>query len=498
MTTKQGFWARLKSAGQLLFSGYDAISNSRFRKTRGFQTIRPEEEELNPYDRDKLVAELMHMKRNNPIIKSIARLKKTDVVGAGILPQPDTNNIDFNQQLIDLWGEWSDDPEVTGQFNMAQVQQELASTPLIFGDCGVLLTKEGQLQLIDGSRIGDPQAASLGTYATNPDKNGVIVNAVGRPTAYRIGSRVNGQLRDIQTVPASDFLLYFMRMRPEQWRGIPRLAPCVDAIQDIQEYEQIEMVAAKVSASLSAVVKRSNAVQFEIADRQDPGEQDAMGRLEQFEPGSVYYLEPGEDVTTIASNGRPNVNAIEWLTFRLRQIGAAIGIPYEFLMQDIGKSSFSAAQGVVLQYQSAIEDEQRSLIQFCDKIYRWKLNGWVAAGTLKIPNDVPVPYRVRWQPPRFRWINRASQVDSDIRYLQLGAMSLDDVASQFGDSAQNIMRQKARNIVDAKEIAEQYDIDDYRELFNQMETFANANFVDLLNMAKQPQTPDTTNEEDRT
>jgi len=393
--------------------------------------------------------------------------------------------VDFNQRVIDMWAEWCHDCEVTGQMDMTGVQQELASSPIIFGDCGLLLTRDGKVQLIDGSRIGDPLRASLPPIATNPDKNGVIVNDVGRPIAYKIGTRVNGELRNIKEVPASNFLLFFMRMRPEQWRGVPRLAPCVNAIQDMAEYEQIEMIAAKVSASLSAVVKRNNSVQFEIADRMEASEQDDMGRLEQFEPGSVYYLEPGEDVTTIASNGRPNANAIDWLQFKLRGVGAAIGIPYEFLMQDIGKSSFSAAQGVVLQYQSAIEDEQRALIQFLDKVYRWKIGAWVSSGALQIPSDVPSPFSVRWQPPRFRWINRASQVESDIRYLQLGAMSLDDVASQFGDSAQNILRQKARNIVDAKLIAEEYDIDDWRELFNQMETFANVNFADLLAMKSQ-------------
>ena len=82
MTATSGFWARLKTAGKFLFSGYDAVTNSRFRKTRGTQMIRPEEEELAPYDRDKLVADLLGMKRNNPVVKSICRLKKTDVIGA--------------------------------------------------------------------------------------------------------------------------------------------------------------------------------------------------------------------------------------------------------------------------------------------------------------------------------------------------------------------------------------------------------------------------------
>lgn len=488
-------WGRLKTAARYAF-GYDAVTTSRFRKNlMGSGLIRSEEAELDPYDRDKLVAALLDMKRNNPIVKSICTLKETDVVGSGIRPQPTTYSEPFNDKLGDLWEEWAEDPTVTGQMTMQALQQQLASAPLIFGDIGVLKTRDGLLQIFDGARIGETSGYMT---STSPDKNGVIVDRVGRPTHYKIGTRVNGTLTDLKEVPAENFQLFFHRMRPEQWRGVPALAPCFNSLEDVDEFVQIEMVAAKVAASLSAVVKRSNSVQFEIANREAEQQQDSEGRLESFEPGSVYYLDPGEDVSTISANGRPNANAIDFLNWRLRAIGAAVGIPYEFLLNDIGKSSFSASQGVVLQYQNGLENDQRQIAQFMTGIYRWKVAEWVADGRIAIPSEVENPFRVRWQPPRFRWINRAAQVDADIRYLQLGALSLDDVASQFGDTARNIMRQKARNIEQAKQLAVEFGLEDWRELFNPYQTFANANFVELLAQTqanKGPQTNDTTSTE---
>lgn len=486
MTNNQtSLWGRLKTAARYAF-GYDAVKTSRYRKNiLGTGLIRSEEFELDPYDRDKMVAALLDMKRNNPIVKSICSLKETDVVGSGILPQATTASETFNDKLADLWEEWADDPTVTGTMTMQGLQQQLASSPLIFGDIGVLKTRSGQLQVFDGSRIGDAPVGFM--TSTSPDKNGVIVDKVGRPTHYKIGTRVNGTLSDLKEIPAENFQLFFHRMRPEQWRGVPQLAPCFNSIEDVDEFIQIEMIAAKVAASLSAVVKRSNSVQFEIANREAEEQQDSEGRLEQFEPGAVYYLDPGEDVSTISANGRPNANAIDFLNWRLRAIGAAVGIPYEFLLNDIGKSSFSASQGVVLQYQNALENDQRQISHFMTGIYRWKVAEWVADGRISIPSEVDNPFRVRWQPPRFRWINRAAQVDADIRYLQLGALSLDDVASQFGDTARNIMRQKARNIEQAKQLATEFGLEDWRELFNPYQTFANANFVELLAQSQQLQ-----------
>jgi capsid protein len=139
-----------------------------------------------------------------------------------------------------------------------------------------------------------------------------------------------------------------------------------------------------------------------------------------------------------------------------------------------------------MQYQAQVEEEQNCLIDVMQKIYRWRVAKWVADGDLNVPAEVANPYLVRFQPPRFRWINRSSQVDSDMRYVALGAMSLDDVASSFGDSALNIMRRKAQNIADAKQVAAEFGVDDYREIFNQINTSAQANFADLLGIEKAP------------
>tara|TARA_R100001244_G_scaffold75161_1_gene59886 strand:+ start:876 stop:2363 length:1488 start_codon:yes stop_codon:yes gene_type:complete len=487
-------WNRAKTAARVLF-GYDAVTSNRYRKAKGFHPIRDENVELPPYDRDQLVGNLLNMKRNNPIVKSISRLKRTDVVGSGIVPQPATAAEDFNEQLLDLWHTWAEAPEVTHMMNMKAVQQEIVDAPLFFGDIGILYGSNGQLQIFEGSRIGSPMGIT-GFNEDDPDKNGVIVDDYGRPLEYMVGRRVNGVLTDVTNVPAADFTLYMKRQRPSQWRGVPTLAPCVNTLMDVSEYEEIEMIAAKVSASLSAVIKREGAVNFELANREADGDQDTVGRLENFEPGTFHYLEPGEDVSTIAANGRPNVNGIEWLAFELRKVGAAIGIPYEFMLGDIGGSSFSASQGVVMQYQAQVEEEQNCIIEVMKKIYRWRVGKWVADGELSVPPEVDDPFQVRFQPPRFRWINRSSQVESDMKYVALGAMSLDDVASSFGDSALNIMRRKAQNIADAKQVAEEFGVGDYRELFNQMQTNASVNFAELLamNPGAAPEAEETTNQ----
>lgn len=279
-------------------------------------------------------------------------------------------------------------------------------------------------------------------------------------------------------------------MRPSQVRGVPELATVCDDLQDVNEYDELEMVAAKVSATMAVAVKRENALDFELAARADDSESQ---RLQNLQVGSYQYLEPGEDVQVISSN-RPNANAIPYLTYRLRKIGATLGIPVEFLLLTIGETSFSASQGMVLLYQQTVENEQKNLFPVLNRLWRWKVGRWLSGLDLpegyEFPSDVRRgianreidPFRVLWQPPGFRWINRAAQVQADSMYMQMGAISLDDLTATFGHDVESVLTRKAKNIALAKRIAEENGLNDWRELMNQDRTTTQGNIVDLMNM----------------
>jgi len=81
--------------------------------------------------------------------------------------------------------------------------------------------------------------------------------------------------------------------------------------------------------------------------------------------------------------------------------------------------------------------------------------------------------------PAFRWVNRVAQVASDAKYLQMGALALDDITSQFGDTAESTLRRKAQNIVEAKRLAKEYGLDSYLELMNFYNVNTSANYADI-------------------
>ena len=479
------FFDRIKTSGKILFSGYDATRTTRSRRARRPTTIRREELELGSGDRQKIVAQLIDYRRNHPLVKAICRLREQDVVGAGIIPKAETGDDDLDDQLESLWRRYTDAPEISG-LSMRELQSLLASSTLTQGDSGLLLLEGGQCQFIEGDQIGSEGDNWL---SRNDDPNlveGVRLDDFGRPLKFQIGTRRNGKLENVREVLARDFVFHRKRFRGAQTRGIPELASVLDTLQDVKEYDDTEMLAAKIAATMSAVVKRENSMEFELAAREVEEE-----RLEYLEAGKVIYLEPNEDISVVSSNGRPNTDAIEWITYKLRVVGSALGIPVEFLLQTIGETSFSASQGMVLLYQATVENEQRALFPALSRLWRWKVANWIREGEVDVPTRVN-PYAVSWQPPTFRWVNRAAQVQADQLYLQMGAISLEDVCGTFGKDSLTVMRRKAREIAKAKEIAEENGLDSWRDIFNPVATFGSA-AIEL----EQPETEETNNEKDR-
>ena len=417
-------------------------------------------------------------------------MRETDVVGAGIVPRAKSGDDSTDARLEELWAEYSESPEVSQTLTMREVQMQLASLPLIFGDGGLFLHKSGRVQLVEGDRIGqendgfsffrNPAYNGNGTAREEnkrPVVEGVEMNAEGRPLAYFIGHRTDsGDLVDVRRVIARNFILHRKLIRPNQVRGVPELACVCDDLQDVEEYDEIEMVGAKGAASLAAVVTRDGATDVEVAATADGPDQSE--RLESFEPGRFHYLEPDEDVSVISSSGRPNSDAIQYLEYRLRKIGASVGVPLEFLLMTMARTSFSASQGMVLLYQATTEANQRDLFRVLSRWWRWRVGKWVRDGEVNPPAGAN-PFAVDWQAPAFRWINRAAQVKADSAYLTMGALSLGDVASTFGTTAGEALEKKAKDISTARAIAEQHGLDDWRELFNPLTTFANVNLVDL-------------------
>ena len=159
------------------------------------------------------------------------------------------------------WGalaeQWLEDHDrlcdVRGDHYPMQTLQRLWMLHIIRdGDVGVIFTEGAGgyplLQTIPSHRIkGDGKAGPESPWNGYRLVDGVIVNDVGRPLAYRVHDDARASFQDISAV---DMKLRFLPRYADQVRGFSALGCAMVDFQDVDEVRRFELVAQKLAASI--------------------------------------------------------------------------------------------------------------------------------------------------------------------------------------------------------------------------------------------------------
>jgi capsid protein len=179
--------------------------------------------------------------------------------------------------------------------------------------------------------------------------------------------------------------------------------------------------------------------------------------LEKVETGEIHYLRPNEALEEIGSS-TPGGAFDPFVEKCLRLIGAALGLPYEFVLLDFSRGSFSSSRAALLQtyrtFQTWQQWLQQSLLQ---PVWNWRIAKAIKAGELRpAPVDsrgVSQWYRVQWQTPEFGWVDPQNEAQANILEITSGASSLTQWVRKKGGDAEEMLAEKGRDIANAARIA---------------------------------------------
>jgi capsid protein len=108
--------------------------------------------------------------------------------------------------------------------------------------------------------------------------------------------------------------------------------------------------------------------------------------------GTIAELAPDEDIT-IANPNRPNANFDPFFLAVIRQIGIALGIPYEVLIMHFS-SSYTASKAAIETARQFFMDRRNWLAtDFCQPTYEWFLYECVSRGVIDAPGFLEDPVR---------------------------------------------------------------------------------------------------------
>lgn len=374
---------------------------------------------------------------NSPIGSAALNVARNNTIGAGLKVSP---KIDYRtlgitaeqakewqrntQREFELWAS-STSCDLYRKNNFYDMQDVIYLSYLMDGDGWAQLKYRPPLpdnpyclrvQLFEAARVCNPYSVSA--YGTapymvevkNPKNgnrivNGVEINGDGAVVAYWIASRVPLDLANLSQE------LYWVRVeafgrrtarpnvlqisheeRPEQYRGVPYLAPVIEIIKQISRYANAELVAAVIKSYFAIFFTSKTGETNDIMDVMDGTGGEKLSYDEKREildgidlaAGSANLLPEGIDVKAV--DGSRTMSTFEPFTNALiTQVGAALNIPADVLMSRF-QASYSASRGALLQAAALFKTRRVWFVRdFCQPVYEAWLAEAVAIGRVRAP-----------------------------------------------------------------------------------------------------------------
>jgi len=463
----------------------DAIKSTSKRRTPLSQTCSSDAEFGGEHNRDYMVATARDLVLNFSLARGLIQTHVNNVVGSGPRIQFKTKDTNWNMRAEKHFNDWGKNCDIRGVLNWGRYIRMIERRTIVDGDVGIILSKGQKLQGIEGDRIANPPDKS----SNQPDwVYGVKVDEILRPKAYGVYSRGNAnncQRRSYsdfrRVVSAKNFVHSFDPDRFDQVRGMSALISAINDLQDSREALEAIKGSIKMENLLGLVFKMN---QTGSSNYNPLGEltsfdiNNAAGNTEQrkeikiSEGVNTIELGMDEEVSSFQKN-TPNSTFNDWMLFQIRLAGLALDMPLEIAFLYFTRGSFSSLKGSIGQYHSAVRVRRSRLEnQVLDRIASWVIMGAIKLWRIEESKGVPKGERRGLQPPNqdvnprlFGWqwdmlpfLEPDKQIAADVEEYKAVATTLQDINGKRGKDWEDVMEQRKREALKARELAEESEL----------------------------------------
>lgn len=415
--------------------GYDTIANVEKGGARGWESARTNRVNSARWSLTDDVSVnlwlLEHLKtlrqrcvyesRNNPLIKSAIKTWRVGVVGeTGPRLQIQGGSSAFERAAEELWEEFSERPEITGQMSLRQLLDVIVGYEPTRGeyiaqyvlDRSVDDGVQTRLYTIDPRRLESPMATSV--LVSSGDDNHTILgierDRYGRPLRYsfRDDYEAFGYGFRYVWVPASEIVHGYEVEEAGQARGIPWLADCLDDAGHLREFDDATLAAARVAAEHGVLLTTNHPdAQWVEVDSEV-----------EIEPHTISTMPPGYDATHIKPE-HPATGYVEFRHERARSIALGFGMPLMMLLLDSSRSNYSSARFDGQLFARAVNGKRidlssRLLWPTAQRVFR--------EGALlgRVPALDPREYAPRWRWPPQPHVDPQKEAEAAAKRIELG------------------------------------------------------------------------------
>lgn len=399
--------------------------------------------------------------RRNPWANTAIDAFVANAIGTGIKPQSIAKDGAFRSQVQGLWSGWTEESDAAGRTDFYGQQALACRAMLEGGECLIRLRprrpEDGllvplQIQLLEPEHL--PHMLNLDLPNGNAVRSGIEFDSLGRRVAYHLyrSHPEDGSLAPMSgigametvRVDAQEVIHLFRVLRPGQIRGEPWLSRALVKLNELDQYDDAELVRKKTAAMFAGFITRQS------PDDNLMGESPANSQgvaLAGMEPGTLQILEPGEDVR-FSDPADVGGNYSEFLRNQYRAVAAAIGITYEQLTGDLTGVNYSSIRAGLLEFRRRCESIQHGVIvhQLCRPIWSAWMRQAVLAGAIDAPDFSQKPrdyLTAKWIPQGWQWVDPEKEFKAMLLAIRSGLMSRSEAISTFGYDAEDVDREIA-------------------------------------------------------
>jgi lambda family phage portal protein len=246
--------------------------------------------------------------------------------------------------------------------------------------------------------------------------------------------------------------------RVDQTRGKPLLAPVIEQFRMLDSYQRTELQSSIVNSLVAGVIE-TPLDPAGIAEMMggDPNQYLATkGEYRiQLEGGTFIPLYPGDKMTPFVP-ARPAPQFSNFVEAVSRQIGTALGMPYELVLKDFSKTNYSSARAALLEAWRFFTNRRVWLATYwAGPVYRLWMEEAVNAGLIDAPDfyaNMAYYTKAKWIGPGRGWIDPVKEATASQLRMDSMISTLEMECAEQGLDWNDVIEQRAVEIARLKEL----------------------------------------------
>ena len=277
--------------------------------------------------------------------------------------------------------------------------------------------------------------------------NGVEVNGFSEPQRYYMQDLVNWAFFDL---PASNVIHCFDKIHPNQYIGIPWLAPVLTILWDLNQLMEDKIIGSRMAAAIALWVGESSPFPNKAAKNSD-------GNVT-WAPGSVFKSKQKPEVVQSVDNLKDSFAVL--VELYLRSIATGMRVSYQELTSDTQQSAFSASRTVVMDRRRYYKKKQNFIVRQHGKPIHYHFVKWCFLSGL-IPGKSITDFLANswgytqaiWTPDKWESVDPLKDVQAAIAEKDAGWLSDEEYFESTSRSKEVVYQElaeekKERKILD--------------------------------------------------